>query len=148
VLRIDEVPFDHPDSEMLRTAQQDEIAVIYGRPDSEPGPKPSTADITVFFVGYEDDRPAVCGGLRDLGDDIEIKRMYVVPARRGSGAAVAMLHHLEHEARYRGFRRVVLETGTEQTAAIRLYEREGYEPIPLFGHYVGSDISLCYAKPL
>ncbi len=90
----------------------------------------------------------VSGGLRDLGEDIEIKRMYVVPSSRGSGAAVAMLTHLEAEARARGFARVVLETGTLQHAAIRLYEREGYVRIPSFGYYADSPISVCFAKAL
>ena len=147
-MNIVEVGFDDPDAAQLRDAQQAEIAVIYGVPDSEPGPKPTSADITVFFVGYEDDRPVVCGGLRDLGDDIEIKRMYVTPAARGSGASVAMLKHLEAQARARGFPRVVLETGTLQHAAIRLYEREGYERIPNFGYYSDSSISVCFAKRL
>jgi GNAT superfamily N-acetyltransferase len=143
-----EVGFDHPDAALLRDAQQAEIAVIYGVANSEPGPKPTAADMTIFFIGYEQDEPIVSGGLRDLGDDIEIKRMYVVPSSRGSGAAVAMLQHLEAEAQRRGFVRVVLETGELQHAAIRLYEREGYERIPNFGYYADSPISVCFAKPV
>ena len=88
------------------------------------------------------------GGLRAIGDDVEIKRMYVAPGSRGTGASTALLLHLEEEARRRGFSRIVLETGVRQLAAIRLYEREGYQPIPQFGYYVGSPISLCYAKPI
>ncbi len=101
-----------------------------------------------YFVGYIDDQPMAGGGLRAIGDDVEIKRMYVAPGSRGTGASTALLLHLEEEARRRGFSRIVLETGVRQLAAIRLYEREGYQPIPLFGYYVGSPISLCYAKPI
>ncbi len=147
-MNIVELGFDHPDAAALRDAQQAEIAVIYGVDNSEPGPKPTAADMTVFFVGYVGDDPVVSGGLRDLGADIEIKRMYVVPSSRGSGAAAAMLRHLEDEARRRGFPRVVLETGELQHAAMRLYEREGYERIPNFGYYADSPISRCYAKQL
>ncbi len=28
------------------------------------------------------------------------------------------------------------------------YEREGYHTIPLFGHYIGSPISVCYERTL
>jgi hypothetical protein len=31
---------------------------------------------------------------------------------------------------------------------MRFYEREGYSRIPLFGPYVGSDLSVCYARDL
>lgn len=44
--------------------------------------------------------------------------------------------------------RVVLETGTSQPEAVRLYEREGYSSIPLFGDYIGEITSLCFEKVL
>lgn len=148
-VELREVAWDHPDSARLRDAQQAEIAVRYGSPDSEPGPKPSAADITVFFVAYDGDDAVGCGGLRTLDEQHgEVKRMYVVPQRRGTGVSVAILRHLEDEARRRGWDRLVLETGTEQPDAVRFYEREGYTSIPLFGYYVGSDLSLCFEKRL
>ena len=45
-----------------------------------------------------------------------------------------------------GSRRIVLETGILQPDAIRFYEREGYESIPLFGSYAGSAESVCFAR--
>jgi GNAT superfamily N-acetyltransferase len=147
MVELREVAWDHPDSEQLRVAQQSEIAIRYGTPDSEPGPKPSAADITIFFVAYDGEEPVGCGGLRRLDDRHgEIKRMYVVPHRRGAGVSMVILAHLEAEARSRNWKRLVLETGEKQPDAVRFYEREGYTPIPLFGYYVGSEISLCYEK--
>jgi putative acetyltransferase len=144
-----EVAWDHPDSDRLRTAQQAELAERYGRLDSEPGPKPSAADISIFFVAYDGSDAIGCGGLRTLDERHgEIKRMYVVPERRGSGAARAILRHLEVEARSRGWHRLVLETGDAQPDAIRFYEREGYTRIPNFGYYADSDLSVCYEKLL
>ena len=149
MIELRQVDWNHPDSERLRADQQAEIAVRYGTPDSEPGPKPSADDITVFFVGYDGQTPVGCGGLRSLdASHGEIKRMYVVPARRGSGASTAILRHLEGEARARGWDRLVLETGVEQPDAVRFYEREGYVRIPNFGYYTDSEISLCYGKRL
>ena len=47
------VPWDDAAGAALRVAQQNEISARYGVPDSEPGPKPTAADITVFLVAYE-----------------------------------------------------------------------------------------------
>ncbi len=153
-LVIRAVPWDDPAGEALRVAQQTEISERYGVPDSEPGPKPTAGDITVFLVAFDVDEvgseiPLGCGALRQL-DEVhgEIKRMYVIPERRGTGISTALLSALEGEARGRGWERVVLETGDEQPDAVRFYEREGYTSIPLFGYYVGSPLSLCYEKVL
>ena len=152
-LVIRAVPWDDPAGEALRVAQQAEISARYGVPDSEPGPKPTASDISVFLVAFDesdDGTVAVgCGGLRQL-DSVhgEIKRMYVIPERRGTGISTAVLTALEGEARGRGWHRLVLETGDEQPDAVRFYEREGYTSIPLFGYYVDSPLSLCYEKVL
>ena len=74
--------------------------------------------------------------------------MYVVPPSRGSGVAGALLRALESAAVERGWTTLRLETGSAQPDAIRFYAREGYREIPLFGAYVGSDISLCYERAL
>ena len=153
-LVIRAMPWDDPAGETLRSAQQNEISVRYGTPDSEPGPKPTAADISVFLVAFDvsadgNETPVGCGGLRTL-DDVhgEIKRMYVIPERRGTGISTAVLTALEREARGRGWERVVLETGDQQQDAVRFYEREGYTSIPLFGYYADSPLSLCYEKVL
>ena len=90
-----------------------------------------------------------CGGLRTLDPDHgEIKRMYVIPERRGTGVSRAILSALEGEARGRGWSRLVLETGDQQPDAMRFYEREGYTLIPNFGYYADSPLSVCYEKKL
>lgn len=142
------VPWDDPDAERLREAQRIEIDGRYGG-DTEPGPKPSADDIAVFVVARRDGESLGCGGLRALEHgEGEIKRMYVTPAARGTGVATAILAALEAEARSRGWTRLLLETGVEQPDAMRFYEREGYAPIPNYGHYIDSPISRCYGKVL
>ncbi len=153
-LVIRSVPWDDPAGTALRTAQQAEISERYGVPDSEPGPKPTASDITLFLMAYDvaDDGsevPVGCGGLRTLDRSHgEIKRMYVIPERRGTGISTTILRALESEARGLGWERLVLETGEEQPDAVRFYEREGYSSIPLFGYYADSPLSLCYEKVL
>ncbi|MGY3261618.1 GNAT family N-acetyltransferase [Frigoribacterium sp. 2355] len=150
---ITRTPFDHPDADGLRRAQRVELDARYGSDDHEPGTPPSAADVPVFLVARaDDDRPIACGGLRPLADTVvgpatvEVKRMYVSPEARGSGVATAVLRALEDAARDLGSRRIVLETGILQPDAIRFYEREGYESIPLFGSYAGSAESVCFAR--
>jgi putative acetyltransferase len=142
--------WDHADGVALRAAQRAEIAERYGTPDSEPGPAPTGDDIAVFLVAYAaDGTPVGCGALRQLdAASAEIKRMFVDVAHRGTGVSVAVLRQLEAEAVKRGWPTLRLETGTEQPDAVRFYTREGYEPIPKFGHYVHSDASLCFARSL
>jgi len=142
------VPWDDPDAVALREAQRIEIDGRYGG-DTEPGPKPTADDITVFLLARRGGEPAGCGGLRAIdADHGEIKRMFVAPAARGSGVSTAILAALEQAARERGWGRLVLETGVEQPDAIRFYTREGYTPIARFGHYVHSEISRCFGKEL
>jgi putative acetyltransferase len=145
-----QVHWDDPDATALRAAQRAEIETRYGTPDSEPGPAPSATDSTVFFVAYGDDgEPLGCGGLRRLDDtEGEIKRMYVAPSHRGSGVSGAILDALEDFGRRSGWSRLVLETGTAQPDALRLYRRAGYTSIPNFGHYSAASQSLCFEKAL
>lgn len=147
---VHQVPWEHPDSIAMRKGQRRDLDVRYGGPESEPGPHPTADDITVFFVAYtESGEPIGSGALRQLdASHAEIKRMFVQPAHRGSGAASAILNQLEQFGRERGWDRLVLETGDRQPDAVRFYEREGYRPIPKFGYYLDSPNSLCFEKML
>ncbi len=78
----------------------------------------------------------------------EIKRMYVVPAAQRQGHARRMLAHLEVTAAAAGFEALVLETGLQQPEAIALYLSSGYEPVPGFGYYCGSELSRTFGRRL
>jgi putative acetyltransferase len=147
---IREVEWDAADGSALRVAQRVELSARYGSPDSEPGVIPSAADITVFFVAYDDDGSAIgCGGLRRLTEtEAEVKRMFVLPNHRGTGVSTAILDQLEVFGRENAYSRLVLETGDRQPDAVRFYQRQGYARIPNFGHYVGVAGSLCFEKVL
>ena len=142
--------WEHADSELLRAAQRVEIAERYGTPDSEPGPAPTGADITIFFVAYSAAGvPLGCGGLRTLdARSGEIKQMYVAPEARGTGVSVAVIRTLENTARGYGWSDLLLETGTAQPDALRFYQREGYSRVANFGYYAGLAGSLCFGKRL
>ena len=113
------------------------------------------AQEVAFFVLYEQEMPAACGGVQFFDDSNqpgegygEIKRMYVRPEFRGRGYAKQMLKHLEELATAKGFSKVRLETGISQPEAIGLYERNGYCKIPPFGDYCDDPLSFFYEKTL
>lgn len=102
---------------------------------------------TTFVVARLDDQPAGCGALRPLEQGVgEVKRMYTTPWARGNGVALAVLSKLEEQARQRGYSVLRLETGDRQLAALRLYERAGYRPIPCYGRYAERAWSRCFEK--
>lgn len=103
-----------------------------------------------FFVVYRGGAAVGCGALRRLdAETAELKRMYVAPAARGTGLGRRLVAALEAEARALGVRRLVLETGTRQDAALALYAATGFRPIPLFGEYrLSPDTSVCLGKEL
>ncbi len=103
-----------------------------------------------FVVAFAGDAPVGCGAMRRIEPETgELKRMYVVPSARGTGIGRALVDALEREARHIGIRRLVLETGIRQIAALALYEHTGFGRIPLYGEYAKSaDTSICMGKDL
>ena len=103
-----------------------------------------------FLVVYRGGTPVGCGALRLLdAETAELKRMYVSPIVRGSGLGRRLVAALEAEARALGVRRLVLETGVRQAAALALYRATGFHPISLFGEYcLSPETSVCLGKDL
>jgi GNAT superfamily N-acetyltransferase len=100
-------------------------------------------------LAYENEEAIGCGAFKKYGrDTVEIKRMFVNPAKRGKGIAVEILRELETWAGEENFAYAILETGYNQPEAIRLYQKSGYEIIPNYGQYEGVDNSLCMKKRL
>lgn len=58
----------------------------------------------------------------------EVKRLYVKPEYRGQHIAELLLAELEMYARGVGYRTLYLDSKDDLTAAIRFYEKHGYEP--------------------
>jgi putative acetyltransferase len=101
------------------------------------------------IVAYEGASPVGCGAIKQYADDtMEVKRMYVLPDKRGYGIASSILGELEVWAKELNYARCILETGQKQPEAIALYKREGYQVIPNYGQYEGIDNSVCFEKIL
>ena len=139
------VPGTDPALVALTTAQQAELAAMYG----EDQPLVALHPDISFTLLLLDGTPVGCVGLQPVAPGVgEIKRMYVDQTARGWGLSRVLLDAVESQARSTGLARLRLETGTHQTAAIALYTNHGYTSIPPYPPFENEAASLCYAKDL
>lgn len=105
--------------------------------------------IKYALVAYDNTIPVGCGAIKEFASDsVEVKRMYVLPNRRGQGIASIILTALEQWAAELNYTKCVLETGKRQPEAIALYSKRGYIIIPNFGQYENVANSVCFEKLL
>jgi putative acetyltransferase len=105
--------------------------------------------IKYVIVAYDNDTPTGCGAIKEYSTDtIEIKRMFVPMDKRSKGIASIILNELEFWAQELGYTKCILETGKKQPEAIRLYTKNGYNPIPNYGQYEGVENSVCFEKEI
>jgi putative acetyltransferase len=87
-----------------------------------------------YFVVEHEGEVKGGGGVAPLvdGDEdvCELRKMYFLPALRGLGAGAALMQRCLESARAHGFKRCYLETLRGMDAAMRLYERTGFQRIP------------------
>ncbi|NRQ49780.1 GNAT family N-acetyltransferase [Aeromicrobium stalagmiti] len=152
--RLERVTFDHPDAVLLRDEHvalgnllyADDPAAVH-RGGSE-GIDP--ASVVATFVAYDGAVPIGHACVRRLdgamAGDMEMKRLYVREASRGSGVADDLLLAIEQVVRDEGLPRVVIHTGDRQHAALTFYGRRGYTPIEVFAPYEAVTYSLCFEK--
>lgn len=152
-IRIEQTRLTHPISRRLIEALNTELSGMYEEPGANHfslDPSEVSGGRGVFLVAYVEGQPVGCGALRLLdAETAELKRMYVTPEVRGTGLGRRLVAALETEARTLGVRRLVLETGIRQFAALALYRAMGFDPIPLYGEYcLSPETSVCLGKDL
>jgi len=94
-------------------------------------------DIT-FWTVWEDSLLLGCGALKELDPTHgEVKSMRTPKALRGRGAGRAVLTHIIAEAMRRGYRRLSLETGSQEAfkPAQSLYQSFGFTYCGPFADY-------------
>ena len=97
-----------------------------------------------FYSGRLDGALVVVGALKELDPTHgELKSMHTAAESRGQGAGRAMVDHLVAEARGRGYRKVSLETGSNDpfVPARSMYIRAGFVECGPFADYELSDFS-------
>lgn len=104
-----------------------------------------------FYSAWVGDDLAGMGAIRELESGHgELKSMRVAPAWLGQGVGEAILLHLLHVARARGYCRVSLETGQGPAfePALGLYRKHGFVNCEAFADYVIDDFSQCLTLQL
>ncbi len=84
-----------------------------------------------LLIAREQGAAVGCVALRPLGHDTcELKRLYVRPETRGSGAGRALTERALDEARRIGYRRIRLDTVPGMERAQALYLKLGFRDVP------------------
>ncbi len=94
-------------------------------------------EVTIWSA-WEDGELVGMGGLKELSPtEGEVKAMHTAAAHRGKGLGEAMLLHLIAEARRRRYRRLSLETGSQDGYAPSraLYAKHGFVVCGPFAQY-------------
>lgn len=101
------------------------------------------------IVAYDNGYPVGCGAIKEYSSDtMEVKRMFVVPDKRGQGIALIILKQLELWSLELNYLKCILETGKNQPEAIALYKKSGYKIIANYGQYQNVENSVCFEKIL
>jgi putative acetyltransferase len=149
---------DHPQVQPLLAALDAYLASLYAPEDNHILDVQALAapEVDFFAAWAAGDRIVGCGAVRRMAAEEatggqpygEIKRMFVAPEARGRHLGVRLIEALEGALREAGLALGLLETGRDQRAAVRLYERCGYSPRGPFGGYPDNGLSVFYGKRL
>jgi putative acetyltransferase len=126
-----------------------ELKLIYGESQVEFDQYNIINDLSTVVIAFINEKPVGCGCFKQYNErSVELKRMYVDSKIRSKGVGAAILTELEQWAKELNYNYVVLETGTKQPFAVRLYEKMGYQQISNFDPYQGNELSICFSKTL
>jgi putative acetyltransferase len=149
-LRITPHDQNSPEALLLQQHMYVEIALLYGDPtDGSFTPIDTNRPGATFLVAWVGEEAVGCIALIPFTAGTgEVKRVFVEPAWRGRGISQALLAAIEEQARSMGYERVCLETGQPQVAAVKLYERAGYQRVAPFGQWADDPLTACFGKEL
>lgn len=160
MITIERVSWDDPRSVVLRARMDDEMHERYGSSNGDEDPAitaersralsvdPSTVVTSVLALDESGDAVGHIA-IRRLGDEVELKRLIVLTSARGQGTATGLLDECERIGRELGAPRLILQTGDKQPDAVALYEKTGWNPIPVYAPYAATmPWSFCFEKAL
>lgn len=148
-LTFKRVDSNNTDFQMLVTLLDKDLSIRDGDEHSFYTQFNSIETIRNAVVCYSNNVPIACGAFKPYQkDQVEIKRMYVLPTFRGMGIGLQILTELEQWANVLNYNSCVLETGKKQPEAISLYQKAGYAFIENYGQYKNIANSVCMQKTL
>jgi GNAT superfamily N-acetyltransferase len=151
-LVLDRVDPQHLQALALLAEAGIEARALYPELFAPDSPAPTNAPLgerEVYLLAWREGVAVGCGALRRIDAATgEIRRMFVTRGARREGVARALLARLEADAIALGYRRLVLETGVRQKAALALYRGAGWRRIAAYGAFVDDPMSVCLGKSL
>ncbi|MBR0844152.1 GNAT family N-acetyltransferase [Bradyrhizobium liaoningense] len=150
-IKVEPVAWLHPDAQAMRAQLSEELGARYLDRESIPNHLPReffVDEVSVLFVAIARVQGLSIGhiALRRLGEEVELKNMYVARPLRGAGVAMRLLEAAETFAERRDVPRIILQTGDRQPEAVRFYLRMGYQRIPIYEPYQNLSYSNCFEK--
>ena len=101
----------------------DHLSAFYGRNPSK----------RVYFVALDADGQVIGGvGIAEfdgMENCAELQKLYLDDSAKGKGCGKALMQLAEDWARSAGYENLYLETHTNLTAALKLYEKQGFHSI-------------------
>ena len=100
-------------------------------------------------IAHIENQTVGCGALKAFdGENMEVKRMYVLPEMRRKGVADSVLKELEIWSKELGYPKCILETSIKMPDAVSFYQKSSYSIIPNYGQYKDMESSVCFEKIL
>lgn len=141
----------HPDfirlAELLDQHYWDKYGEVQAQFDQYNEAMVSNVDTALLL--YQRDKAVGSACIIEFEDHVaEVKRVFVLSECRGQGLAVLLMEELEKWAKELGYQQMILETGANEKAAIRLYEKLGYRQISNYSFYKEVEVSVCFGKTI
>lgn len=109
----------------------------------------SLEEIQDVLIAYKNDEPVGCGSFKRYDETTaEIKRVFVEQACRQKGIATLLIKELENQAKKKGYKKLVVETGKPLIYAQKLYHNLGFERRENYGPYAKLPDSICMEKSI
>jgi putative acetyltransferase len=149
MIKIKRTQYSNPDFQILTKLLDKELYSIYGSIMDHYNEFTVTEGIKHVLIAYNDLQPVGCVCFKYFSEGtVEFKRLFVLENFRGKGVAEQIINELEIWAKEAGYDKCVLESGTLQPEATRLFEKRNYQHIPNLRQYIGDELSYCMGKNL
>jgi GNAT superfamily N-acetyltransferase len=84
----------------------------------------------IFFVRENDEIKGTCAVLRNSESTFELGKMAVDPSAQGKGFGKLLIQTAIEFTKNQGAKELILSSNTKLDAAIKLYEKYGFEALP------------------
>lgn len=98
---------------------------------ADPKGKIISAGGEIFFVLEDEQAKGTCAVLKNSDISYELAKMAVTPSVQGKGFGDLLMKAAIEFAQDKGATELILSTNTKLRSALRLYEKYGFEPLPI-----------------